>query len=97
MSKLKFPDEYWAVFNCHVNNAKVRALAVCKARYGEIEELGQALEDLERLANGRLMLIFQHKPDPVTELFASCCFIFANGLDKEPERVAADKLWEYPE
>lgn len=77
--KPRFADESWAVFNNHVNNAGKRALRICRLRY---EKTDQELLDLEAAAKNGIMAIFQSKPNPVTQMYANACFIFANKLDK---------------
>jgi hypothetical protein len=79
---LKFPSEMWAVFNLHVNDAGRRALTVVRARYPEAEDAEAGVPELERMVKDGVMEIFQHKPTPATQLFASACFIFTNGLDQ---------------
>jgi hypothetical protein len=78
--KLRFPDEYWAVFNCHVNNTKERALAVVRARVNDHDN--QGLIELEEIIQTGIMAMFQQKITPTIRLFAYACFIFANELDK---------------
>lgn len=78
MKNLRFPDELQAVYNSHVNNARARALECCRAMFGEKDE---NFIRLEKDYTFGIMIIFQQEPNPVTKLFTSLCFIFANGID----------------
>lgn len=76
---LKFPDEQFAVFNLHVNNAGKRAMEVIRHLF--LEDNPKLIE-LEHMYKEGVMEIFKFSPNPVTARFAFACFIFANGLDK---------------
>lgn len=74
--KAKFTDQRWAVFNCHVNGAKDRALSVCRSRYPDSD----GLKELEKDISEGVMAIFNKAPTPEAELFAHACYIFTNGF-----------------
>jgi hypothetical protein len=79
LRKLRFTDETWAVFNLHVNDAGVRAMKIVRARYKDAANANLAL--LERDFKAGIMAIFNRAPDDVTRMFATLCWVFANGLE----------------
>ncbi len=73
-------DIGFSVFNCHLNNAKNRAIKDVKDKFGE-ELFKSKLK--HHLRNG-IMAIFNEKPNEVTQYFA----------DKVTEYVNEDRIDE---
>lgn len=75
-TEVRFTDPQWAVFNCHVNDAKQRALSVVQSRYPDSD----GLKELEKYVEDGVMGIFAKRSTPEAELFANACYIFTNGF-----------------
>ena len=72
-------NEYWAVFNGHVNNASERAMVVTRLRF-PATDIGMVA--LEAAYRDGIMAIFNDDPTPASRLFSAACYIFANDFDK---------------
>lgn len=66
---------YFAVFNCHCNNADQRARAALRAN-----GMQTWLDEVEAIesAEGGIMAIFQHDPTAATGAYVALVTVFAN-------------------
>ena len=72
--KQKRLDPYFAVFNCHINDARERADKEFKAQFGE----EKWKEEIKPLHDEGIMVIFQAEPTSFVMAWAALCTAYVN-------------------